>query len=256
MSNAKQTQSQVTQRTCLLLREVARHGQAGARLMDITTSTGLSRPTVHRILRTLVDEDFLQQTDGRRYRLGAALFEIGIVAPSPLGNLGPYQEIVQELANICGDTVYLAIRRGDDAHYLSHCEGSFPIRTHVVNANQTLPLVTGHSGRALLAAMSEIEADEIINRAKSIPNIFGVSSDVSLREEIDMVRQKGYGWSRDVTFVGVAGLTTCVPNPNGQAYLALTISAITARLDPQRAQELLPHLLNAAKKIGEKIHQN
>lgn len=245
--------SQVTERTCILLREVARHGQHGARLLDITNATKLSRPTVHRILQTLISERFLQQTDGRRYRLGAALFEIGMVAPSPLGNLQPFRAIVQRLADECGDTVYLAIRRGDEAYYLFRCEGSYPIRTHVVNATQTLPLVAGHSGRALLAAMGEAEVEEIIARALSTPELFGAGSPDRLREEIEVTRRKGYGWSRDVTFVGVAGLTTCVPNQNGPAYLALTISAISARLDPKRAEELLPKLLNTAKDIGLQV---
>nr|WP_186363569.1 IclR family transcriptional regulator [Rhizobium sp. ACO-34A] len=239
----------MVERTCAILREVSRHGQRGARLIDVTQATGLSRPTAHRILNTLVGERFIRRTAERRYQLGSVVYEMGLNAPSPMSDLRKLREIVQALADECGDTVYLAMRRGDQAHYLLRCEGAYPVRTHVVSANQTLHLVSGHSGRALLGAMSEEEAEDIILRAMQTPSLFHETDATGLREEIDMVRRKGFGWARDVTFVGVAGLTVPVPNPNGASYLALTISSISQRLTPDRAKSLLPLLQATSKRI-------
>lgn len=247
--------SQVVERTCAILREVSRHGQRGARLIDVTEGTGLSRPTAHRILNTLVAERFIRRTAERRYQLGSVVYEMGLNAPSPMSDLRKLREIVQALADECGDTVYLAMRRGDHAHYLLRCEGAYPVRTHVVSANQSLPLVSGHSGRALLAAMAEEEAEEIIRRAEATPPLFHETNADGLREEIEMVRQKGYGWARDVTFVGVAGLTVPVPNPNGTPYLALTISSISQRLTPDRAKSLLPLLQATGKRIAAALQE-
>lgn len=241
--------SQVVERTCAILREVSRHGQRGARLIDVTRNTGLSRPTAHRILNTLVGERFIRRTADRRYQLGSVVYEMGLNAPSPMSDLRKLREIVQALADECGDTVYLAMRRGDQAHYLLRCEGAYPVRTHVVSANQTLHLVSCHSGRALLGAMSEDEAEDIIRRAVPTPSLFHETDAAGLREEIELVRQKGFGWARDVTFVGVAGLTVPVPNPNGTPYLALTISSISQRLTPDRAKSLLPSLQATCKRI-------
>lgn len=244
--------SQVVQRTCTVLRALAGFGHAGGRLLDVTTATGLSRPTVHRILQTLADERFIQQLPSRRYRLGTAMFEIGMSAPSPVGDLEPFRRLVQRLADSCGDTVYFAIRRDDLAFYLLRCEGAFPVRTHVVDTNQTLPLVRSHSGRALLASLDEEKADEIIRRAEGT-KLFGATDPDGLREEIDFVRRNGYGWARDVTLIGVAGLTVPVPNANGRSYLALTISSISQRLDRDRALALLPELRNTARAITDLI---
>ncbi|MFB9950550.1 IclR family transcriptional regulator C-terminal domain-containing protein [Rhizobium puerariae] len=110
-------------------------------------------------------------------------------------------------------------------------------------------LVSGHSGRALLGAMPEEEAEDIILRAAQTPSLFLETDAACLREEVDMVRRKGFGWARDVTFVGVAGLTVPVPNPNGAPYLALTISSISQRLTPDRAKSLLPLLHATSKRI-------
>lgn len=248
--------SQVVERTCAILKEISRHGSAGARLIHVTKNTGLSRPTAHRILATLVSERFVRRTENRRYQLAPLIHEMGLSAPSPVNNLEALRDIVQAFADDVGDTVYLALRRGDHAQYLLRCEGAYPIRTHMVSSNHSLHLVSGHSGRALLAAMDEEEAEDVIRRAERMPDLFGAATPESLRLEVELVREKGYGWARDVTFVGVAGLTVQVPNPNGTAYLALTISSIPQRLDKERSQILLPQLRDTAKAISKSIQDS
>lgn len=247
------SKSQVVQRTCQILCQLGRHGPRGARLIDLTEGTQLSRPTVHRVLSTLVAERFVERTGNRRYRLASLIYELGLNAPSPVGDPEKLRPVVQALADSCGDTVYLAMRTGDFAHYLLRCEGAYPIRTHVVSSNQTLHLVSGHSGRALLASMPEDEAEDIILRASRDRQLFMEATPDGLREEVERVREKGYGWARDVTFIGVAGLTMPVPNPRGTAYLAVTISSIPQRLTPERAATLLPALRATAERIGALI---
>lgn len=242
--------SQVVERTCEILRQVARQGPYGARLKDITENTGLSRPTVHRILSTLVTENFVRRTADRRYQLAPLIHEMGLSAPSPVEDLSKLRQLIQALADFTGDTVYLAMRRSDYATYLLRCEGAYPIRTHVVSTNQAIPLVSGHSGRALLAAMPEEEAEDIIARASRDPALFLETTPDGLRDEVDFVRANGYGWSRNVTFIGVAGLTVPVPNANGPSYLAVTISTITPRLSETRAAELLPALKDKASEVA------
>lgn len=160
------------------------------------------------------------------------------------------RKVVQDLADSCGDTVYLATRRGDYAHYLLRCEGACPIRTRVVSANQSLHLVSGHSGRVLLATLPEAEAEAAIDRASHDRALFGEATPDSLRDEIDFVRRRGYGYARDVTFIGVAGLTIPVPNLHGPVHLALTISSIPQRLTRERAETLLPDLRASAARLA------
>lgn len=249
----KSGKSQVVERTCLILRELGRHGPSGVRLIDLTQRTGLSRPTVHRMLSTLVAERFVERTRDRGYRLSSQIYELGLNAPSPIGDPARLRPIVQALADDCGDTVYLAMRTGDFGHYLLRCEGAYPIRTHVVSANQTLPLVSTHCGRSLLASMSEDEAEQIISRAETNKRLFGEAAPDGLRDEIDSIRKHGHGWARDVTFIGVAGLTVPVPNPRGSAFLAMSISTIPQRLTQDRAGKILPSLKETAQKISEAV---
>lgn len=244
----------VVAKTCAILREIARVGTAGARATDITRNCGISRPTVHRILSALRCEGFVRQTDMRRYQLTPLVHEIGLSAPSPVGNVGMLRPAIQSLSDDCGDTVYLSRRNGNNAYYLLRGEGAYPIRTYVVQPHQALHLVSCHSGRALLAAMPDAEAQDIIDRAW-VENraMFNAATRESLIEEIEYVREHGFGWARDVTFPGVAGLTKAVPNAHGPAYLAITISCISQRLTFERVAELLPRLDRTIQEIRSQI---
>lgn len=248
--------SGVVAKTCAIIREISRSGRGGARITDITRGCALSRPTVHRILVALKAEGFVQQTEARRYRLTPLVHEIGLGAPSPVGNLGALFPTVQALSDRCGDTVYLSRRNGSNAYYLLRGEGAYPIRTYVVQPHQALPLVSCHSGRALLAAMPDNEARTIIDRAwAEDPGQFNAATRETLLEEIDYAREHGFAWARDVTFAGVSGLSMSVPNAYGAAYLAVTISCISQRLSYDRVAELLPALRETVATIRALIDQ-
>lgn len=249
--------SGVTAKVCAILREIAQAGSGGARLTDITASCQCSRPTVRRILIALIAEGFVQQTDKRRYRLTPLVHEIGLSAPSPVGNLEALFPAIQALSDACGDTVYLSRRNGSNAYYLLRGEGAFPIRTYVVQPHQALHLVSCHSGRALLAAMRKSEAAAIIDRAWADDrSLFNAATRETLLEEIDYAREHGFAFARDVTFAGVAGLSMVVPNPHGQPYLAVTISCISQRLSFDRIEELLPLLKKTVVEIRALIDRD
>jgi DNA-binding IclR family transcriptional regulator len=73
--------AQTVDRACGLLRELGRRGAEGARLVDLTEASGLSRPTVHRILRSLVAAEFVRQdARTRRYSVGGGLYALGVAA--------------------------------------------------------------------------------------------------------------------------------------------------------------------------------
>lgn len=242
----------VVGKTCQLLRELSRAGSAGARLVDLGHSTGLTRPSIHRILAALKAENFVAQSAARRYHLTAQVHDIGLGAPGPADSVERLRPTLQSLAQLSGDTAYLAMRHGDNAHYLMRCDGAVPTRPFGVQPHQSLHLVSCFSGRALLAAMPEGEADDIIARAWAKNRaLFKATTRLSLIEDVEFIREHGYGWARDVTVAGVAGLTRPVPNPNGAGHLALTICAASTRLTFDRARQLQPALQGAARSIRQ-----
>jgi DNA-binding transcriptional ArsR family regulator len=63
-----------------LLRLISSEHTHGARLSDLVAVSGLPQPTVHRLLRQMVEGGLVMQDAQRRYRLGHFAYELGLVA--------------------------------------------------------------------------------------------------------------------------------------------------------------------------------
>lgn len=207
----------VVERSAVILRTVAAAGASGARLLDIAQATGISRPTVHRILQELSDVGFVAQTEDKLYRLGSELFMLGLRAPRPRWVLPEVRQVLEALAGETGDTVYLAMREFDGVRYLMRLEGNYPVHALVVEVGEIMPFDKTYSGLALQSG------ELVMGEGKLIP--------------------------------GIAGMAAPVPS-QGEPVLAVSISATSDRLPEQRYAELAPALLRAASDIAAIVAKN
>lgn len=73
--------TQSLDRAFLLLREVAAHGNRGARLTDLAADTGFTKATVRRLLAAMTRQRLLEQDEAsRRYFLGTEAYVLGTIA--------------------------------------------------------------------------------------------------------------------------------------------------------------------------------
>ncbi|MGV9821893.1 IclR family transcriptional regulator [Nocardia xishanensis] len=257
-SGGDTSRTSVLNRVATILEAVALHGSWGARLIDVTEATGLTRPTAHRLLRELIEIGYVEQR-AKKYRLGPALYALGLSAPSPIGDYGGIERCAQRLADSSGDTVYVAIRQLGGLHYLIRAEGSYPIRARVVEVGETVPLGATYAGIALLAwhAPGEVEAQLRANEPRRKRLGFDVSNFsarlASVRRQIADVRQHGWCFDTDTVLPGVTGMAAPVPSRTRQPYMAVTISAVDDRLPPERIRALREPLLAAAREMTSYI---
>lgn len=108
------TGTQSLERAVALLREVASHGNRGARLTDLVADSRLSKATVRRLLAALIREGLLEQDEStRRYYLGADTFVLGTIAAARFGTHNLSADAVARLsalshAKYVGDSIPLA----------------------------------------------------------------------------------------------------------------------------------------------------
>jgi DNA-binding IclR family transcriptional regulator len=241
------------ERACKILRALAKHGRTGSRLIDVRLATGLSHPTTHRMLQSLIREGFVTQHPSRRYGLGPALYELGLIAPTPVEDFERLRPHLQSLADRCGDTCYLMIRRGHDVVYLMRAEGAYPIRTYTIAAGERLPMPASLGGIAMMAELPDEIIEEILMGVDPAVPAYRNASKPYVREQIEFIRRDGYGWGVNVVMEGVGGLSCAVPNPDGVPYLALSMSAITARVTTERATQVAAVMRRTAQDIASQV---
>jgi DNA-binding IclR family transcriptional regulator len=232
-----------------LLKLVARHGPKGVRLNELTEQANLSRPTVHRLLQSLINGGLVRQVDGRRYELGTTLFELGLAAPSPVERLRELRPLIEELAHESGDTAFLAVRRGDEMLYLVRAEGSFPVRIHLIREGDRLPLPASAAGICLMTWMPESEVASIFAKHHD-PEHFPWATEATIRQLMRDVQKQGYLLGENTVALGVTGLGMAVPSRVGIPYMGVSISAITSRVAHARIPKLTAMLKSTAEKIS------
>ena len=247
--------TQSLDRAISLLHILAASGSEGLRLIDLQEESGLTKPTVHRILDTLRDHGFVEQVSAtRRYRLGNELAVIGWSAARDVHDLRDLcEEDMQAVAARTGDTSFLTIRSGHEAVCIDRQSGSYPVKAFTVEVGTRRPLGVGAGGIALLAALDEERAERFIAAAETRLQKFPNVKPQQLRRAVVEARARGYSYSEGFVLKGVRGLAVPIMGPEKRVLAALSVAAIDERITPARIPELVRVLHSHARRIEHRL---
>jgi DNA-binding IclR family transcriptional regulator len=226
-----------------VLRILALGGERGMRLVDIVAYSGLSRPTVHRILQTLIAEGVGEQDiDTRRYRVGPEISLLGLSRPAPLPVRVAAEPYIAALANELGDTTFLTIRAGWDSVAIERKIGSYPIKVLAIDVGARRPLGVGIAGVMLLATLAPEESDYICEMNTGRLPADGPSME-TIRARVKAARENGYAYAAEGVLQRTKALAVPVFDADGKAIAAIAVAAMAERL----AEPELPRLVEAMR---------
>lgn len=234
--------AQSLRRALQLLRLLADHQEQGVRLTQVMAATGLQRSTAHRLLSCLVEERFAERAvHDKAYRLGVNAMQLGFAAMRRLPLADTCRPLMQRLARISGDTVFLVIREGDYCLCLHREEGHFPVKVFTTDVGDRRLLGLGAGGLALMADLADAEVERIFDRHVPEYAQAGFSRE-RLLQAVRGTRSRGYADIVDTLTVGVSGVGMAFAAAPGTPA-AISLGAITPRLPEQRKQELAQLLM-------------
>lgn len=238
-----------------VLRSLGDTVEGGERVTQLAQRVGLSQPTTHRLLRSLMDEGMVEQDAGsKRYRLSLDFFALAARA----GNTGNLRDLARpamlRLSASLGDSLFLLARSGFDAICLDRSEGPFPIRTFTGDIGGRVALGVGQGSLAILAFLPEEERDTVIQY--NLPRLkdFHLYDEVFLRSEVENVRTLGYAGRNTGVLQGMAGVAVPILDRNGRAVAALSVATVSDRLGPDRLPTVVEMLKREAALIGPRVN--
>ncbi len=249
--------TQSLSRAAALLRVIATRNSVGLRLSELVTSVGLERPTVRRLLQGLMREGFVRQSAStRRYFLGRALFELGLAASPDFDIRGVCAPSLERIAAHTGDTAFLTMRSAFDSVCIDRFEGSYPVRalTVEIGARRALGSTTG--GLALLAQLNDPEVDAIVAANAQRLHRYGMLDTPRLRMMVRRTRTLGYALNRNDITDGVTGVGIALGVRPDLPDIALSVVAISSRLDEGRQKEVVEVLRTEAAFIIKQLSRS
>jgi DNA-binding IclR family transcriptional regulator len=246
--------TQAIRRAGAILRAIARFGPSGARLIDLSRTVGLARPTTHRIVQGLIAEMMVvQNARTKRYQLGPLIFELGLATTQRSTLPEICRPALRRLAELTLDTVYLVARSGFDVVCLDRAEGSYPIRAVTLDIGGRRPLGLGAGGVALLATYPDEEVRQIIDHhCESDANYDGVTADMLWRAVAD-ARRDGCGRNQESMAPGIRGIGAAIPTDGDRNFAAISIACIADRMTKQRSGELCTLLHREVADLAKQI---
>ncbi|WP_315755650.1 MULTISPECIES: IclR family transcriptional regulator [unclassified Bradyrhizobium] len=241
-----------------LLLLVGRASPQGSRLSELVAQSGLPKPTVRRVLLALVRSGLLDQDESSRlYHLGPESYVIGKLASDRFGIHALALDGLERLSRSTGDTTFLSVRRGTFSVCLHREEGSYPIRTHVLQAGDRHPLGIGAGSLAMLSALGDEEVDAVVRaNAGAVTKQYPKFSSGLLLTLVQQTRKRGYAVNSGLLMTGSWGIGVPVRDGEGQVVGALSLAAVEQRLDSTRQRALVPSLQVEAKRLEELLSQS
>jgi IclR family acetate operon transcriptional repressor len=239
---------QSVERTFELLELMADAG-GEVSLSDLSESSGLPLPTIHRIMRTLVSAGYARQQPSRRYALGPRLIRLGETASRSLGSWArPY---LAELTEATGETANMAVLDGDQVVYVAQAPSPHAMRMFTEVGRR----VDAHAtavGKAVLATLPEDTATQLLHRAGMRPSTERTITTIpAMSEELARIRRLGYALDDGEQEVGVRCYAVAVPD--APAGAAISISGPESRMTRIAPDEVVPLMRRLANALAREL---
>ncbi|ALC15112.1 transcriptional regulator, IclR family [Desulfuromonas soudanensis] len=201
-------------------------------LTDLSTRLGLNKSSVFRLLATFEGRGYVETVEeSKTYRLASSAFEIGRKLLLRNDLLQQARPVMERLARECGESIYLAVRRGGEVLFL-HMVDSGQKVTVMSLVGHRYPLEGNAPGRLFLALGRE-----------------SLSGD-----GLEVIRRQGYAVDRDGLGVGIDALAAPLGGVAGDLSGALCLIAPAFRLGDERLEkELLERLVAGGRMVEARL---
>ncbi|MCC2276840.1 IclR family transcriptional regulator [Streptomyces sp. ET3-23] len=231
----------------LLERMADAGGEVG--LSELSTSSGLPLPTIHRLMRTLVACGYVRQQPNRRYALGPRLIRLGESSSRLLGTWA--RPHLARLVEGTGETANMALLDGDEVVYVAQVPSRHSVRMFTEVGRRVLPHSTG-VGKALLAQCSDDEVRALLGRT-GMPAATEktITTPEAFLTALARVRETGFAVDDNEQELGVRCLA--VPVPDSPTAAAVSVSGPAGRVTDEATEMIVPLLKRVAAELAAEL---
>lgn len=220
------------------------------RLGEIASRTGLTKPTVHRHLRTMAEHGFAEATEGGSYRPGPRLLGLAAAALHDSRVLELARPALADLRRHTGHVAFCAARDARDAVCLEQSE---PAREYRISTRpgHRAPLYACGVGLAMLSALPADERDGVLDTLDLEARTPYTPTDPALlRTLLAEAAERGYAVDDEYDELDVRSVAAPVTDAAGRVVGAIGIAGVTFTLDADSVEVFGPMVRAAARTVS------
>ncbi|MCP4432069.1 MAG: helix-turn-helix domain-containing protein [Gammaproteobacteria bacterium] len=238
----------------LTLLERLAESPAGMNLTDLSQQLGMPPATVHRLLSTFEELNFVEQdAEAGLWFVGLKAFTVGQAFLNRRDFVASARPFMKSLVDLCGETVNLGIIDDGEVVFISQVESQEMMRM-IVNLGSRSPIHASGVGKAMLASLDEQEVAQLLQRrglARFTDHT--IDNPADLRSALEMIRHQGYALDDEEHAIGLRCVAANIYDENGLALAAISLSGPKARITDTRLLELGTAVRQTASEITESL---
>ena len=222
-------------------------------ISNLARRLGLGKSTVHRLATTLVEADFLEKNpDTGAYRLGLALFELGMLVRRKMNVVNEARPFLKSLMERTGESVHLTVLDHASVLYINNIASPQAIRMSS-NLGARVPAHCSSEGKVLLAYRASDVVDRVIETGLPALTSKTITKPQQLREELAQVRTRGYAIDDEELEVGLRAAAAPIRDHRGAVIAAISVAGPVQRVSKRALQSYVPDVIAAAQAISQRL---
>jgi DNA-binding IclR family transcriptional regulator len=218
-------------------------------LGSIISATGRPKGTVHRMVSTLVNTDFVRQDEAGRYFLTLKAWRIGSVAVQALDIADKGRPILSKLGSETGETVHLAVLDpSGGVVYVSKVESpkSISVQTRLGQINPSWCTATGRS----MIAFNALVAQKVLSEKLEKFTNKTIASPAKIKELLDQVRVNGFAVTLAENHPEMGGIAAPIRDHTGAVVASCGVAIPAFRMNAELIDRFIPLVVDAANTIS------
>ncbi|WP_335443458.1 IclR family transcriptional regulator [Neobacillus drentensis] len=218
---------------------------------EISEKLGLSKSTIHGIIKTLEYRGYLQQNpDDLKYKLGLKLFELGnkVSNQFDIGNIA--RPIMKELVESLMETVHLVVFERGEVIYIEKLDGPRSLRIYS-QIGKRAPIHCTGVGKSILAFQEEEEIERLLANEDLEPfTEYTLTDKAEIKKQLQTIREQGYSVDDEEIELGLKCVAAPIFNHQGKVIAAISCASPKMRLTEDKQAEVIEEIKQAALVIS------
>lgn len=232
------------------------HAEQGVSLKDVASSVGLVKSSVFRILYTLKELGYVDQSAGTgNYRLSLKVLSLvrrSAQRPTLLKIARPH---LTRLRDQLQESAWLAERRGSTVILVDVAEASHRLRLSF-DVGDRCPLHATALGKSIAAYMTPAEIDAFLSKDKLHRfTSKTIANRAEVKAELAKVRRQGFATNDEETVEGALLIGAPIFDVENRVFAAISVSIPTARCSSDKRREIILAVKHASGKLSTDLAQ-